>query len=118
MTSRGDLLRYRSNLMKLSVVTLGFVIAVSLLGLYIVPHFFFCYASGIVDHKMIGYTLDGNVKLEAYTVSVRLLSDDSINKFSRGTTFAYIVSKSDWDTVQSGDIVTIMILPDLKAQLV
>ena len=108
----------RSVLVRVSIIAIGSIIALGLLGNYIVPRFFFCYASGIVDHKHIGYTLDGNINTEIYTVSIRLLSDDSINNFSKGTTFAYIVSKSDWDKVQGGDIVSIKILPDLKAQLV
>lgn len=111
-------MRFQSNLIKVSVVTIGLVVAMSLLGSYIVPRFFFCYASGIVDHKKIGYTLDGNSRVATYTVSVRLSHDDTLNNFSSGTTFAYIVSKSDWDLVQSGDTVRIKILPDLKAQLV
>ncbi|MCJ7634308.1 hypothetical protein MUP77_18205 [Candidatus Bathyarchaeota archaeon] len=111
-------MRYRSNLIKVSVVTIGFVVATSLLGWYIVPDFFFGYASGIVDHKMIGYTLDGNLKLVIYTVSVRLSTDDTLNNFSRGTTFAYIVSESDWERVHSGGTVKIKILPHLQAQLV
>ena len=111
-------MRYQSNLIRVSVVAIGSVIVIGFLGCYVVPHFFFCYASGIVDHKMIGYTLEGNLKVATYTISVRLLNDDLINNFSSGTTFAYIVSKSDWDIVQSGDTLRIKILPDLKAQLV
>jgi len=108
----------RSVLVKLSLVAMVSILAIGFLGYYIVPHYFFCYASGVVDHKMIGYTLDGNLKMEHYTISIRLLSYDSINNFAKGTTFAYIVSKPDWDIVQSGDMISIKILPDLKAQLV
>ena len=111
-------MRYQLTRVKVSVVTIGLVVAMSVLGSYIVPHFFFCYASGIVDHKKIGYTLDNNSQEAIYTVSIRLSNDDTINNFSSGISFAYIVSKSDWDMVQSGDTVRIKILPDLKAQLV
>jgi hypothetical protein len=107
-------LRYQFSLKKVSVVTIGFVVAISLLGWYIVPHFFFCYASGIVEHKKIGYTLDGNLKVATYTVSIHSYNDDAINNFSSGITFAYSLSKFDWDIVQSGDTVRIKILPDLS----
>ena len=111
-------MHYRSSLVKLSVLAIVSIIGIGLLGNYVVPRFFFCYASGVVDHKKIGYTLDGNTRIEYYTVSIRLSNDDLINNHGSGTTFAYIVSKFDWDIVQNGDTVRIKILPDLKAQLV
>ena len=59
---------------------------------------------GLVVTKNIGQ--DGYVSLPTsiwYTLSIRLTSPDPLNKVLLGNTFAYGVSKADFDKVNEGD---------------
>jgi hypothetical protein len=70
-----------------------------------------------VDHKSIGQGTDSNGPVTVYTVSVRLFSDDPVNHVSNGETFAYVVSKTDWDMLAPKDFVKIEVSPNAQAQV-
>lgn len=95
-----------------------------MLAIYIIPKYVYVspfssfYASGIVDHKKIGYGTDNGAPFTTYTVSVTLFNEDPVNRIQSGDTLAYTVSKADWDTVAWGDTVKIKILPNAKAEIV
>jgi hypothetical protein len=58
---------------------------------------------GMVVDKYIGE--GGNVTLRCgiwYTVSIRLTETDPVNQARPGSTFAYVVSKADFDRVSVG----------------
>jgi hypothetical protein len=99
-------------------------LAISAIAIYILPSYIYVnpfssfYASGIVDHKKIGYSADGGVQSPTYTVSVTLFNDDPVNRINGGNTLAYIVSKTDWNKVAWGDTVKIKLLPSAKAEVV
>jgi len=115
----------KKSLIKPLVAALLIIVVVSGLALYVLPKYIYIspfssfYASGVVDHKSVGYGTDnkGN-QLTTYTVSIELLNDDPVNHVSAWDTLAYIVSKPDWDMVAPQDSVRIKIFPNAQAQIV
>ena len=115
---------YRADLIKASSMAIGLVMVITLLGHYVIPPYVFItpgysvYVSGVVDHKKIGQGYSDGVLHTWYTVSVRLFDDDPINRMKSGETLGYIVSKTDWEMVEWGDMVKIKLLPDVRAEIV
>jgi hypothetical protein len=96
----------------------GIVIFVLPQYIYISPFSSF-YASGLVDHKSVGYSTNSNGdQITSYTVSITLLNDDPLNHVSEGQTLAYVVSKADWDMVAPMDTVKIKLFPNAQAEIV
>jgi len=70
---------------------------------------------GIVDHKKLGIGMDGDGRpVEWYTVSLWLITDDSVNGFKSGTTIAYMVDKGIYDEVEPGAVVRAEPLGNVK----
>jgi len=98
------------------MIAVSAIVAILPRYVYVSPFSSF-YASGIVDHKKIGYGIDNGAQFATYTVSIRLFDDDPVNGMPSGTTLAYIVSKTDWDMIAWGDTVKIKLFPNAKAEV-
>lgn len=61
---------------------------------------------GIVDHKSESRGIDETGQsVTLYIVSLKLVTDDSVNGLKAGATLGYIVSKDIYDEVNTGDLV-------------
>jgi hypothetical protein len=114
----------KNDLVKALSVAIGLVIALSLVGLYVIPSNVFVfpghsfYVSGIVDSKWFDqYNIDGSPQTQ-YTVSVRLFEDDPVNTVKAGETLSYVVDRTDWEMIEWGDTVKIRLLPKVGAEIV
>ena len=100
------------------------VLIISAIAIFILPRYIYVspfssfYASGVVDHKKIGYGVENGIESKTYTVSVVLFNDDPVNGIQSGEALAYIVPKADWDMISWGDTIKLKLLPHAKAEVV
>jgi hypothetical protein len=112
-------------LIKPVAAALILVVTISAVAILILPQYVYIspfsifYSSGVVDHKSVGQGTDGyGNQVVTYTISVRLLNDDPVNRVSGGETLGYIVSKEDWDMIALRDVVKIELLPNAHVKVV
>ncbi|WP_415281387.1 hypothetical protein [Candidatus Nitrososphaera sp. FF02] len=74
---------------------------------------------GTVDHRKIGEGQDqqGN-PIVWYTVSITPINRDNVTPLEVGQTMAYIVNKSDYDSVNANDIVVGEVAPGMNLDIV
>ncbi|NIM46089.1 MAG: hypothetical protein GTN80_09895 [Nitrososphaeria archaeon] len=74
---------------------------------------------GIVDHKKIGQGTDrAGQPVTWYTVSLWLVTEDEVNGYAVGETFAYIVDEEDYGQIEEGDVAKAIPLRDFKIDIV
>jgi hypothetical protein len=117
-------LQVKGNLAKRIIIAVAIVIVISFVAVCILPKFVYIssfsafYVNGIVDSKMISHGTNDGEPFTSYSMSVNLFEDDPLNKIKSGNTLGYIVSESDWNQVEWGDIVKIKIAPLAQAEIV
>jgi hypothetical protein len=112
-------------LIKPVIAAVILVLLISGIAIYVLPKYIYIspFSSftgyGSVYYKTVGYDTEINgSQLATYLVHFTLLTNDPVNHFSGGDTYAYSVSKADWDMIAPGDGVNIKLLPNAHAQLI
>ncbi len=115
----------KRSLIKPVIAAFILVLLISGIGIYVLPKVIYIspfssfYGGGVVYYKTLGYDTENNgSQLTTFLVNVTLLNNDPVNHFSGGETYAYMVSKADWDMIAPGDFVNLKFLPNTHAQLV
>jgi hypothetical protein len=103
-------------------MAVGLILIIAVVGYFLIPPVVYATvgyaAGGTVEDKMIGQGSDSSGSPTTwYTVSVLLFNDDPVNGIHSGEALAYIVSKSDWEKIEWGDIVKIRTFPNAKAEI-